>query len=109
MQPFVPLLEFLPNLQSLACQPIATLLTWQLASLLVLVVDLGIVADATVSGAVDATENLGVDSGSLANSASNITDDGGDGGVGGVGGVGGGSINTTLPIPLKFTTTTKLT
>ena len=44
-----------------------------------------IISDATVSGAIDAAESLGVDTGSIANSASSITDDGGSGGEGGGG------------------------
>jgi hypothetical protein len=42
-----------------------------------------LIADATVSGAIDAADNLGVDSGSLANSASSSTSGGGSGGDGG--------------------------
>jgi hypothetical protein len=57
---------------------------------------LSIVADANVSGAVDAAESLGVDTGSLANSASGITDDGG------VGGGDGGGINTTTTDPVEI-------
>lgn len=44
----------------------------------------GIIADATVSGAVDAAESLGVDSGALATSASSSGSSGGNSGQGGI-------------------------
>ncbi|MCZ6675250.1 MAG: hypothetical protein O7C75_20140 [Verrucomicrobia bacterium] len=55
-----------------------------------------IIADATVAGAIDAANSLGVDSGSLANSASTSSLPGGttDGG--------GGTPPTTGPIPIYY-------
>ncbi len=54
-----------------------------------------VIADATVSGAVDAAAALGVDSGSLANSASS-------GGEGSSSGGGGGGTGPTQPAPVQI-------
>jgi hypothetical protein len=59
--------------------------------------DSTIIADATVSGAVDAATSLGVDSGSLANSASSVTTGGGS-----TGGEGGAGTTTTEPVEIYY-------